>query len=227
MHAIKLKVCLISMVLIGVFPFLRSVLADELTSGLIVSEIDDKSGTPEPEEEMTEPITGKLPFVALPDKEIRYFIRRGLDQTANKNISKIKVEIHEGKIKLYGTVASIRERNLAEEVIRSTPGVRLIQGRIKVAPASPERVHSASDFRSIATIVTDREIEKRCVRNLAKFNLNRTDELRIKVYLQVAVVSGAVENKKVRDLVIEHVRFTEGVRQVVDLLRIETKSHHR
>jgi len=156
----------------------------------------------------------------IPDKEIDYRIRKGLSLAKVELRKNVKVNVSDGVVKYKGVVHSLAERGYAEEIIRSTPGVRRARGYIRVIAQKTDQPFSAKDPRSIGDLIADQEIEKTCIDNLARYGLRRTGNIRVKVYLRMVIVSGLVENDEIRKRIVEHLNFSRGVRQVVDLLQV-------
>jgi osmotically-inducible protein OsmY len=62
-----------------------------------------------------------------------YQIRSALDQNPHLLGRKLRIETHEGRVKLRGVVRSYYQKQMAQETLRSVVGIDQIENELEVA----------------------------------------------------------------------------------------------
>ena len=75
----------------------------------------------------------KPPKVAA--SEVRKSIENALDRQAEREAERIRLEVIEGNVTLYGTVHSWAERQTVVGAAKGTPGVRSVDDKLKIEPS--------------------------------------------------------------------------------------------
>jgi osmotically-inducible protein OsmY len=75
----------------------------------------------------------KPPKVAA--SEVRKSIESALDRQAEREAERIRLEVLDGKVTLYGTVHSWAERQTVVGAAKGTPGVRSVDDKLRIEPS--------------------------------------------------------------------------------------------
>lgn len=78
-------------------------------------------------------IVVKPPKVAAP--EVRKSIENALDRQAEREAERIRLEVLDGKVTLFGTVHSWAERQTVVGAAKGTPGVRSVDDQLRIEPS--------------------------------------------------------------------------------------------
>lgn len=78
-------------------------------------------------------IVVKPPKVAA--SEVRKAIESALDRQAEREAEKIRVEVQDGAVKVFGTVTSWAEHQTVLGAAKGTPGVRSVEDKLRVEPS--------------------------------------------------------------------------------------------
>ncbi|HPM75857.1 MAG TPA: BON domain-containing protein [bacterium] len=152
--------------------------------------------------------------IVVPDPELRRQIHAGLIQTKRPLLRAMRIQVSDGTVRLTGVVRTLQERNLAEAVVRTLPGVRKVESKIELAPGYRRQVDEG-DKRSLGQIAVDAKIRQQLLKRLAKVAGVRLSQLPVEVYCQVAVIGGVVPTRTVADRVYQTAQFCPDVSSVV------------
>jgi osmotically-inducible protein OsmY len=82
---------------------------------------------------MRNDIVVKPPKVAA--SEVRKSIENALDRQAEREAERIRLEVLDGKVTLFGTVHSWTERQAVVGAAKGTPGVRSVEDKLRIEPS--------------------------------------------------------------------------------------------
>jgi osmotically-inducible protein OsmY len=82
---------------------------------------------------MRNDIVVKPPKVAA--SEVRKSIENALDRQAEREAERIRLEVLDGKVTLFGTVHSWTERQAVVGAAKGTPGVRSVDDKLRIEPS--------------------------------------------------------------------------------------------
>lgn len=128
---------------------------------------------------------------------------------------------NKGKAVLVGTTTRRSTQELAKEVALFVPGVKKVQNKVEYVPAAPE-----GNVAEKAVATTGDEASDSGLETSVKYQLNREvgkTAWKIEVEAVEGVVSlrGTVPDQARLDIALKTAAGVKGVKQVVDLLRIE------
>lgn len=75
---------------------------------------------------------GQKTGAAVDDSAITTKVKTAMIRDSEVSASKISVETSQGTVRLSGTASSAREADKAEQIARSTPGVKAVKNDIRV-----------------------------------------------------------------------------------------------
>jgi osmotically-inducible protein OsmY len=139
------------------------------------------------------------------DTDIAQAARNALHWNVLIPDEKIKTTVAQGAVTLEGTVDYWHHREEAERVVRNLSGVKYVVNRIQLAgpTASPSTVKK----------LIEEALERRAER--------AADRIAVTVVDGKIKLSGTVRSWREKEAVVGAARFTHGVRDVVDALRID------
>jgi hyperosmotically inducible protein len=124
----------------------------------------------------------------------------------------VDVDSRDGVVTLFGMVPTPSAQAAAELEVVKTKGVHRVENRLEVVPEPQQEATRAHD-RALEDVLRER-LEERP-------ELTRPD-LDVAVCNGVARLRGRVENEDAHRVALETVRDTDGVREVLDQIEIET-----
>jgi osmotically-inducible protein OsmY len=142
---------------------------------------------------------------ARTDTEIAQAVRRALEWDVYVPDEKITSTVADGWVTLEGTVDSWSQRADAERAVRNLTGVKAVINKITVTATKP----ATQDVRK----AIEQALERRAEREAKRIQVDVRDG--------VATLTGAVHSWAERKSVVAAARFTPGVRNVEDHLRVE------
>jgi osmotically-inducible protein OsmY len=139
------------------------------------------------------------------DTEIAQAVRRALEWDVFVPEEKISSMVSDGWVTLEGTVERWSPRDDADRAVRNLTGVKGLVNKITVKPAKPvtEDVHKA----------IEQALERRAEREARRIRVDVRDGR--------VTLTGTVHTWAERESVLAAARFTAGVHDVEDRLRIE------
>lgn len=139
------------------------------------------------------------------DTEIAQAVRHALEWDVFVPEEKISATVSNGWVTLDGTVDRGSQRDDAERAVRNLTGVKGVVNTITVTPAKPV----TQDVRK----AIEQALERRAEREAKHISVDVRDG--------VVTLTGAVHSWAERSSVVAAARFTPGVRDVEDHLRME------
>lgn len=139
------------------------------------------------------------------DEELSATVEDVLAADPDLAAADIEVAVHDGTVRLTGSVPTFWERELARSVIVTLPGVRGLTNELVVVPAGD---HDDVELaRAVAaTLTRNRHVD--------------LSDIDIGVSKGHVTLSGQVEDDTVRQQVLDAARYTEGVTEIEDLLQV-------
>lgn len=139
------------------------------------------------------------------DEELSATVEDVLAADPDLAAADIEVAVHDGTVRLTGSVPTFWERELARSVTVTLPGVRGLTNELVVVPAGD---HDDIELaRAVAaTLTRNRHVD--------------LSDIDIEVSKGHVTLSGQVEDDTVRQQVLDAARYTEGVTEIEDLLQV-------
>jgi osmotically-inducible protein OsmY len=148
----------------------------------------------------------KLPGGATrTDTEIAQAVRNTLEWDVFVPDDKIRSTVSDGWVTLEGALDRWSYRADAERAVRNLKGVKGIVNKITITPPAP----ATGDVRKAIEQALERRAEREAKR------------IEVDIHDGVATLTGAVHSWAERKSILAAARFTPGVRDVVDRLRVE------
>lgn len=145
----------------------------------------------------------------MDDKAISAEVKGKLAADPDVKASEIDVDTINGEVRLSGTVATEAQKREAEKIARSTNGVKRVKNDIKIGePTVGENITDAWIVTKIkAKLMADPDINA--------FNID------VDAAEGVVTLSGIVKTTKARVEAEEHARDTDGVKKVINQIKVE------
>ncbi|WP_456434345.1 BON domain-containing protein [Thermosulfuriphilus sp.] len=143
------------------------------------------------------------------DATITARIKAALAQDPQTKARKIDVDTVDGTVTLTGLVSSQAEAKRAIEIARSTPGVRGVRNNLQIGKRSLGRL---LDDKTLGAKIKAKLLVEPGVRSLS---------IDVDVVNGVVTLTGVVKDKDQMDRILAIAKGTEGVRAVVNNLRLK------
>jgi osmotically-inducible protein OsmY len=127
----------------------------------------------------------------------------------------INVDTTDGKVTLFGTVPTAEAKRAAEAEARAVSGVKSVDNRLTIVPASEEKQVENNDAA----------IKDRVVKRLDDIP-DIGDDVSVEVSNGTVRLTGTVDSQGERLQAITTARATTGVRSVVDSLQVDSDDQH-
>lgn len=136
-----------------------------------------------------------------------------LSEPGGMSPMKINVDTHDGIVTLFGTVKTDGDKRAAEQHARKVSGVKGVQNELQVVPdVAANRVEARDD--QLHDAITERLSGREALKD---------DNIDVEVKNGVVRLTGTVDGFGERMTALTVARSTEGVKSVIDDLRIEKK----
>jgi osmotically-inducible protein OsmY len=127
-----------------------------------------------------------------------------------------------GKVMLIGTAAKRSTQELAKEVALFVPGVKKVQNKVEFVPTAGSEGNVAEQ----AAATTGEETSDSALETSVKYQLNREIgktawKIEIEAVEGVVSLRGTVPDQARVDIALKSAMSVKGVKQVIDLLRVE------
>ncbi|HSF06822.1 MAG TPA: BON domain-containing protein [Methylomirabilota bacterium] len=130
---------------------------------------------------------------------------------ADRRITRaVSVETHAGVVTLRGKVASAEERQVAEQAIHGTDGVKGVRNLLQIVP----------DTQRTAVDARDKDIKKGVKARLDRETMLRDADITVRSDNAVVTLMGAVADARAAARASELARGTSGVRAVRNEIKI-------
>lgn len=139
------------------------------------------------------------------DKELQSTVEEVLGADPDLRAADIEVGVHDGAVRLSGSVRTFWERELARSVTGALPGVRGLVNELVVVPAGGH---------------DDVELARTIASTLGRNRHVDVTDIDIEVTSGRVTISGQVPDETVRQQVLDAARYTEGVTEIRNLLQL-------
>jgi osmotically-inducible protein OsmY len=140
----------------------------------------------------------------LQDRSIEAAVRRGLAGESPPLGAAIDVAVADGHVTLTGTLASARDRRVAEEIARAVSGVRVVEDLIRVEPV----------------VIADDVLARNVQKTLAEAIPSHSHDVRVRVAGGKLALTGTVMSYAARRLVEDAAASVAGVVDVTNHLLV-------
>ena len=151
----------------------------------------------------------------VPDPEIRKNLNRSFLKTKSVAGRNVHLSVRQGQVILKGKVGSVAERNLVNSIVRTSPGIRKVESRLRIVPVK-DHPWPKGDARGLGDVIYDKQIYDAVRRKLARTGRARLSQMKIEVYLGVVILSGPVADEETKEYIESTVKFIPKVRAVID-----------
>jgi osmotically-inducible protein OsmY len=130
---------------------------------------------------------------------------------ADKRITRaVSVETHAGVVTLRGKVASAEERQVAEQIVRGTDGVKAVRNALQIVP----------DTQRIVVDARDKDIRKSVKARLDSETMLKDADIAVRSDNAVVTLMGSVSDARAAARANELARRTSGVKAVRNEIRV-------
>jgi osmotically-inducible protein OsmY len=130
---------------------------------------------------------------------------------ADKRITRaVSVETHAGVVSLRGKVASAEERQVAEQIVRGTDGVKAVRNALQIVP----------DTQRIVVDARDKDIRKSVKARLDSETMLKDADIAVRSDNAVVTLMGSVSDARAAARANELARRTSGVKAVRNEIRV-------
>ena len=126
-------------------------------------------------------------------------------------LSLVNVDVNHGAVTLTGQVHSESERIKVDTAARSVSGITRFDDRIVVNPKAPTAEEITNDLALQAKVKTALT---------AQTGVNAL-KVQVSAHAGVVLLEGTVTSKALHEVIIETTRGVQGVRRIIDHLRLE------
>jgi hyperosmotically inducible protein len=155
------------------------------------------------------PFASRDPATFLRDGLILTGVKARLTADDPDSATTLGVSVSNGTVTLRGTVRNQRDRARAVAEARGVRGVKAVDDQLRIDPNGP-RLKERFDDISLATRIT--------TAIGAQIGLN---SVRVQVHDGVATLGGTAPDAKTKSTAVATARGTNGVRNVIDRIRVE------
>jgi len=157
------------------------------------------------------------------DARLEHEIRLALLQKLGKDVLGVTVEVKGGRVRLFGAVDKRSTQDLAEEVVKTVPGVRDVDNdltnREEAAPGTPVTRAVGHAQRKVDDAVLEIRVGKNLLEEIGRYAL----DLEVEVSDGVVSLRGSLPDRERKSLALRAAEGTSGVRKVVDLLKVQAR----
>jgi len=162
--------------------------------------------------------TGKTAGQTVDDTQITAAVKTKLAQEKLGTVTRIDVDTTLGTVYLTGVVESAAFKYRAATLARQVAGVRDVVNNLKVqAPAAGA---SGGPSRTAGQVVDDASITAAVKAKLAGEKLSTVTKVDVDTRNGIVTLTGNVNSETMRQRAVEIAREVEGVRNVVNNLRV-------
>jgi hyperosmotically inducible protein len=155
------------------------------------------------------------------DARLETDVRLALLEKLGEDGLGVTVDATGGRVSLIGAVDKRTTQELAEEVVKSVPGVQSVDNRLASREGQPQSTLPGRAVGRAEREVKDAVLEMRIGRKLLGEIGRYALDLEVEVTDGVVSVRGTLPDRERKSLALRAVRDTSGVVSVVDLLKIQ------
>jgi osmotically-inducible protein OsmY len=149
-------------------------------------------------------------------KEIE--IRDSLLEKVGNGAVGIRVTVDGKKAILTGQVPTRAAQELSEEVALNVEGIKSVDNRLKVVPPGSD---GATTDQTLEQEMSDARLESKVKRHLYSEIGKRARHIEVEATEGIVSLRGEVPDESRKQLALNTAGKTEGVKQVIDLLRVK------
>jgi hyperosmotically inducible protein len=157
------------------------------------------------------------------DARLEREIRLVLLEKLGRDALGIKVDVDRGRTKLTGEVAKRSTQDLAEEVVKTVPGVRDVDddltNRDEAAPGTPVARAVGHAERKVDDAVLEMRVGKNLLEEIGRYAL----DLEVEASDGVVSLRGTLPDRERKSLALKAAEGTSGVTKVIDLLKVQNR----
>ncbi|MFY9820584.1 MAG: BON domain-containing protein [Thermoanaerobaculia bacterium] len=158
------------------------------------------------------------------DARLENAIRLALLEKLGQDGVAIKVDADQGRVKLTGEVEKRSTQDLAEEVVKSVPGVRDVDDDLTnrdeaKAPATPVARAVGHAERKVDDAVLEMRVGKNLLEEIGRYAL----DLEVEASDGAISLRGILPDRERKSLALKAAQGTSGVKKVIDLLKVQDR----
>ena len=155
------------------------------------------------------------------DARLQREVRLALLEKLGQDVLGVTVEARSGRVRLFGAVDKRSTQELAEEVVKSVPGVLSVDNRLSAREEPPESTAVGKAVGNTEREVNDAVLEMRVGKNLLSEIGRYALDLEVEVAEGVVSLRGTLPDRERKSLALRTAEETPGVKKVVDLLEVQ------
>lgn len=146
-------------------------------------------------------------------------IREALLEKVGNDALGIRVTVDRKKAILTGEVPTRAAQELSEEVAKSVAGIKSVDNRLQVVapPAGAAETAGRTVDQEMADAVLETKVKRRLYSEIGR----RANKIEVEVTDGVVSLRGVVPDDSRRQIALDTAGKTEGVKQVIDLLKVK------
>ncbi|MFL6195300.1 MAG: BON domain-containing protein [Thermoanaerobaculia bacterium] len=155
------------------------------------------------------------------DARLEADVRLALLDKLGDDVLGVTVDAVGGRVSLLGAVDKRATQELAEEVAKSVPGVVSVDNRLSAREGEPESTAVGKAAGHTEREVGDAVLEMRVGKNLLAEIGRYALDLEVEATDGVVSLRGTLPDRERKSLALRAARDTSGVKDVVDLLKVQ------
>ncbi len=157
------------------------------------------------------------------DARLEHEIRLALLEKLGQDVLGVTVDVKDGRVRLFGAVDKRSTQDLAEEVVKTVPGVRDVDNdlsnREEAAPGTSVTRAVGHAERKVDDAVLEMRVGKNLLGEIGRYAL----DLEVEASDGVVSLRGSLPDRERRSLALRAAERTPGVKKVVDLLKVQAR----
>ncbi len=148
-------------------------------------------------------------------------VRLALLEKLGQDVLGVTVDAKGGRVRLFGAVDKRSTQELAEEVVKSVPGVLRVDNNLSAREEPPESTAVGKAVGHTEREVDDAVLEMRVGKNLLGEIGRYALDLEVEASDGVVSLRGTLPDRERKSLALRAAEETSGVKKVVDLLEVQ------